>query len=292
VTTPDTAFVKQFGDTITLLVQQLDSRLTGCVMVDNNFKGEKKLYDQYGSDDLIELHGRYEDTPGQLPSHQRRAVTPRYFVGNTYEDPKDALQMLIDPKSAYMQAKQAAANRKKDDVIISAASGSALTGKEGTSTQSFDANNQIAVTYGSGVSNSGMTKAKVLRAKKLLDAAEVDKEDRYAAHTAAQLEDLLNTTEVASSDYNVIKALVQAEINTWVGFMWKHTEQLVTNGSGHRVCLFWQKKGLQLAIQKDTEGRVDQRADKNYVWQVYIRLCLGAVRLEETRVVEAACAES
>lgn len=289
---PNTAFVQQFEDSIKLLAQQMDSRLSGCVMVDNDFKGEKKFYDQYASDDLSEIMTRYADTPIHLPDHRRRVVFPRFFVGNTLEDPKDALQMLIDPKSTYMQAKQMACNRKKDDIIISAMGGTAFTGQNGTTSQAFDANNQIAVTFGSGVANSGMTKAKCLRAKQKLDAAEVEKEDRYAAAGSKQFEDLLNTTEVASSDYNVIRALVQGEINTWIGFMWKHTERLLTNGSSHRLNYFWQKKAIQLAIQKDAEGRVSERPDKNYAWQVYIRLCLGATRLEEARIVEVACAEA
>lgn len=290
--TPDTAFVRQYQNSIIILAQQMDSRLSDCVMVDNDFKGEKKSYERYAADELVEIMSRYADTPVQLPNHSRRTVTPRYFVGNTLEDPKDALQMLIDPKSAYMQGKQMAVNRKKDDIIISAMGGSALTGKDGGSSQAFDSNQQIAVTYGSGSSNSGLTKAKVLRAKKLLDANEIEKEDRYASHTAAQLEDLLNTTEVASSEYNTVKALVQGEISTWVGFMWKHTERLTTDASSHRLLYFWQRKAMQMAISKDAEGRIDERPDKNYAWQVYMRICLGAVRLEEERIVEVACAES
>ncbi len=289
--TPDTAFVRAYQDAISILAQQMETRLRSCVMVDTNFRGEKKFYEQYASDELVEIMSRYEDTPTQLPDHRRRMVTPRYFVGNTLEDPKDALQMLVDPKSTYMQAKQMAAARKTDDLIIAAFGSAAFTGKEGTTSTSFASANQIAVTYGGGGSNTGMTKAKVLHAKRLLDTGEVEKEDRYMVHSAAQMEDLLNTTEVASSDYNTVKSLVQGELNTWVGFTWKHSERLLTSG-GFRLCYAWQKKGMQLAIQKEVEGRVTERPDKNYAWQVYLRMCMGATRLEEARVVEIACAES
>jgi hypothetical protein len=287
--TPNTAFVKQFQDTVTMLVQQSDSRLRGCVMVDTNFKGEKKFYEQYATDSMVELSSRYADTPVQLPDHRRRMVTPRYYVSNTLEDPKDALQMLIDPKSTYMQAKQAAANRQIDDIIIAAFNATAYTGQEGSTTQAFDASNQVSVN--TGATNSGMNKAKVLRAKRLLDAAEVDDNERYAVASARQFEDLLNITEVTSSDYNVVKALVEGSLNTWVGFAWKRSARLGTSNS-NRLCYFWQKKAMQLAIQKDVEGRVDERADKNYALQVYMKLCMGATRLEESRIVEVACAEA
>lgn len=290
--TPDTAFVKQYQDSITILAQQMNTRLRETVMVDTNFKSEKKFYEQYASDDLVEIVSRYADTPIQLPDHRRRAVVPSFFVGNTLEDPTDAKQMLVDPKSTYMQAKQMAAARKVDDIIIAALGGTALTGKEGTTSQSFDSNNKIAVTLGGGGSDVGMNKTKILRAKRLLDAAEVEKEDRYMAHSARQLEDLLNTTEVASSDFNTVKALVEGTLDTWIGFKWKHTERLLIDGSSDRLCYAYQKKGMQLAIANEAEGRVTERPDKNYAWQVYLRICLGAVRLEEARVVEIACDES
>ena len=292
MSTPDTAFVRQYKDTITLLAQQLNSRLRVGVMVDTDFKSEKKFYEQYATDDLVEIMTRYADTPIQLPDHRRRMVTPRFFVGNTLEDPTDAKQMLVDPKSTYMQAKQAAAARKVDDIIIAALGGTAYTGQNGTDSQAFAAANQIAVTYGGGGSDTGLTKAKVLNAKKLLDAGEVEKEERYLAHTAAQMEDLLNVTEVASSDYNSVKALVEGTLGSWVGFNFLHTERLLTDGSSDRLCYAWQKKGMQLAIANEAEGRVTERPDKNYAWQVYMRLCLGGTRLEEARVVEIACAEA
>lgn len=288
---PDVAFVRQYKDAITLLVQQKDSRLQGCVMVDSNWQGDRKYYEQYSTDTMVELTARYQDTPIQLPDHRRRMITARYFVSNTLEDPKDALQMLIDPKSTYMQAKQAAANRKKDDIIIAAFNATAYTGQEGTDSQAFDSANQVAVTYGSGATNSGMTKAKVLKAKRLLDAGEVDVEDRYAVVSAFQLADLLNTTEVASADFNTTKALVEGTLSYWMGFNWKHSERLGTSSS-NRLCYFWQKRAMQLALVKDATGRVDERPDKNYAWQVYLRLVLGATRLEEARIVEVACAEA
>ena len=289
---PSVAFVRQYKDSVMMLAQQAKSRLRECVMVDTDFKAEKKFYDQYASDDFTEIMTRYADTPIQLPDHRRRMVTPRYFVSNTLEDPADAKRMLIDPKSTYMQAKQAAAGREQDDLIIAAFDATAYTGKDGTTSTSFDSDNQVAVTVGGGGAATGLNKAKVLRAKRLLDAGEVDKEDRYIVASAIQLEDMLNVTEVASSDYNSIKALVQGEINTWCGFDWKHSERLQTDTSSYREVIAWQKKGMQLAISKEPDGRVSERPDKNYAWQVYMMLIMGATRLEEARVVQILCSES
>lgn len=287
---PSTAFILQYNNTIYLLAQQMETRLRGAVMVDTNWTGSAKFYDQYNADVAIELNSRYADTPVQLPDFRRRMVTPHYYVSNTLEDPKDALQMAIDPKSTMMAAKAAAFNRATDDLLISALGGTAFTGATGTTSTAFLTANKIVFNQFS--SGNGLTKAKVLSASRLMNAAEVDKSDRYLAHTAAQLEDLLNTTEVTSSDYNVVKALVQGELSTWIGFSFIHTERLLTDAVSSRLCYAWQRNGMQLAIQKDIEGRVDERKDKNYAWQVYMRMCMGATRMEELRCVQIACTEA
>jgi hypothetical protein len=237
---PSTAFVQQYKDAIYLLAQQMDVRLRPSVINDNDFVGEAKYYDQYATDAMVEIMSRYADTPVQMPDHRRRVVYPRFFVSNTLEDPQDALAMLIDPKSAYMQAKIAAAGRQQDDVIISATGGTAYTGKAGGSTATLASTNKVAYNYG-GVS-SGCTKIKCIEAKKILDSFEVDVTDRYAWGTASQLSDLLATTEVTSADYNVVRSLVQGEINTWLGFVWIRTERLTTGTYG-RYMYFMQKKG-------------------------------------------------
>ena len=289
--TPAMADVQQYKNTIYLLAQQLDARTRPCVMVDTDFVGIAKFYDQYNQDSMIELSSRYQDTPVQLPDHKRRYVAPRYFVSSTLEDPVDALQMIIDPKSAYMQAKKAAAERQLDDLVIAAlgaAAGTSGGGGVASTTTALPAAQIL-----SGSANVGMTKAMTISAKMKLDAAEVDSNDRFMLHSAAQLEDLLLTTEVTSADYNIVKPLYEGEVNTWLGFKWIRTERLGLDvaSSTYRLCYAFQKKGIQLAIQKDIEGRLDERPDKNYAWQVYMKMCMGAVRLEEVRVVQVQCAE-
>ena len=287
---PSVIFTQMYSNTIYLLAQQLDTRLRGAVQVDSNWSGQAKFYDQYGQDTAQELLGRYADTPLQNPDFRRRMVSPRFFVSATLEDPKDALQMVQDPKSTMYAAKMAAFNRTTDDLIIAAMGGTSYTGQNGATGVTFTAANQLAYNFGSG--GTGMTKAKVLRASRLLNSYEVEKTERFLAHTAAQLEDLLNTTEVTNSDYNVVKSLVQGELNTWVGFSFIHTERLLTDTSSRRLCYAWQKWAVQLAIQKEIEGRLDERIDKNMAWQIYMKMCMGATRLEENRIIQIAAAES
>ena len=285
---PDVLAKKTYSDNITLLAQQMTSTLRPTVMIDSNFKGLAKFVDQYGAaDDLVELSGRYQDTPVQSGDHQRRMLTPRYFVGNTLEDPTDALAMITDPKGAYLQAKKAAAERKIDDLIIGALGGTAYKGVGGATPVTFPATQLLA-----GVANTGMTKGYCISAMRNLNHNQVEKSDRFMAHTAAQLQDLLLTTDVTSSDFNIVKPLYEGELKTWLGFNWVPCERLTLDAtSTYRECFAYQKKGVVLGIQKEIESRLDERKDKNYAWQIYLKMCMNATRLEEVRVVKIQCVE-
>ena len=110
--------------------------------------------------------------------------------------------MLIDPTSSYARAAAAAIGRAMDDTIISALGGTAKTGKEGTTSTTFPSGQKIA--HASG----GLTIAKLVSAKKLLDAQSVDPSiKRYIVVSPEQIEDLLNSTTVTSSDFNTVNTL-------------------------------------------------------------------------------------
>ena len=136
-----------------------------------------------------------------------------------------------------------------------------------------------------------MNKLKAIEAKTMLDSNEVEPTDRFVACAASQIADLLNTTEITSADFNIVKALVQGELNTWLGFTWVRTQRLLLDGNSNRLCYAYHRMAMQLAIQQDIVGRVDERPDKNYAWQVYLKMCMGATRLEENRIVQIACTE-
>jgi hypothetical protein len=127
----------------------------------------------------------------------------------------------------------------------------------------------------------------------MLDEAEADPSiQRFVACSAKQISNLLNTTEVKSSDFNKVKALAQGELNSFMGFTFIRTERLNVNGSSDRLCYAWAMDGVVLAIGQNPVARINERPDKNYATQVYYSMALGATRLEEEKVVEIACVES
>ena len=280
-----TAFVNQFSANVQLLSQQMGSLLRNTVDIET-VNGEKAFFDQVGSTAAVERTTRNADTPLIETPHQRRMVTMADYEYATLVDDQDKIRLLIDPTSTYARAAAAAMGRKMDDVIIAAFFGDAKTGKDGGSTTSFPAGNQIA--HGS----AGLTVAKLIEAKQKLDENSVDPSiERYIVVSPKQISDLLNTTTVTSADFNTVRALASGSVTSFVGFNFIVSNRLPVDGSSNRRIFAWASDGIKVALGKEPQARIDQRADRSYATQVYYCMTMGATRMEEEKVIEIACQE-
>lgn len=282
-----TAFVEQFGANIDLLSQQKDSRFGGRVREETQ-TGETQFFEQVGPTEVEEATSRHDDTPRMDTPHARRQVTLRTFRWADLIDNADKVRMLIDPTSSYANSAVMSMNRKRDLLIIQAALGTAKTGKAGATSVVLPSTQKIA--HGS----AGLNIAKLLEAKEILDANEVDEDmKRYIAVTSKQVSDLLNTTEIKSSDFNTVKALAMGQINSFLGFEFIRSEQLTQDATPNRQVIAWAEDGV--LISQGTGGtvtRVSERGDKNYSVQVFREETFGSTRMEEKKVVEIACVEA
>ena len=279
-----TAFVNQFSANVSMLSQQMGSLLRSAVDVES-VTGEKAFFDQVGSVAAVARTSRNADTPILETPHSRRQVSLTTYEWADLIDDADKVRMLSDPTSSYARAAAAAIGRSMDDVVIAALGGTAKTGKEGATSTALPAASKIA--HGS----AGLTVAKLVTAKKKLDEGNVDPSiPRYIVVSPEQIEDLLNTTSVTSSDFNTVKALVQGDVDTFVGFKFITSNRLTTDGTSRLTYAFAQD-GLKLAIGKDVMAKIDERADKSYSTQVFYCSTFGATRMEEVKVVEIACNE-
>ena len=140
--------------------------------------------------------------------------------------------------------------------------------------------------------SADLTIAKLLAAKKQLDLQSVDPSiPRYIAVGPNQIEALLGTTQVTSSDFNTVKALATGQVDSFMGFQFIVTNRLSV-ASSIRKCFAWAEDGIKLAVGKDVMAKIDERADKSYSTQVYYCATFSATRMEEEKVVEINCDES
>ncbi len=303
------AFVQQYKSNIFHLSQQKGSRLRGLVRTEMQ-NGKRQFFERLGQTAAIVKTSRHMDTPQIDSAHSRRAVALEDYIWADLIDDEDKIRMLLDPASPYSQAAMWAMGRSMDDVILAALLGNAYSGEAGTTAVALPAAQKIlSATDAAPGTPVTLNVATLRRAKFLFDAADIDPSiQRNLALSAVELKSLLAETEVTNSDYNSVKALVNGELNTFMGFNILRTERLAladqiysssgvidTAGStltGARHCVAWCSDGAVLALGRDMEAKIEKRADKNYATQVFARMSIGATRIEEAKVVEIVCKPS
>ena len=306
--------VQAYASNVLHLSQQKGSRLASSVRKEM-FKGKTEYFDRLASTVALDKTSRNSDTPNEDITHSRRAVTTVTRHWGTLVDKKDKLQNIHSPESEYAQAASNALGRKMDDVIIAAVHGTAVTGETGSGSQSLGNAQKIAAVSGGAISKLNVLALRT--AKQVLDAAEAEGM-RYFVLNASSLNALLGQTEVTSSDYNSVKALVQGELDTFLGFKFIRSERIPlfttydvdnfifntstgvydaagTDISGlgtaatHVSNFAYVGDGCILGMNDGAFSKIEPRSDKSYSMQVYASMDFGSVRMEEAKVVSVAC---
>lgn len=211
--------------------------------------------------------------------HDNQTATLEDWNAAEYTDIFDQAEVNFDEKRELAGAISAAIGRREDQLIIDAldAASSTLT---------------VATTVGGA--GTGWNVAKAREAKRLLDNQGVPMEGRSAVVTATGLSDMLGTTEATSSDYNTVKALVNGEMDTFVGFKWIVIESRDEGGlpkpsTQTSYCYHQQAVGLAVGLEFRTEI--------NYIPEKTSWLCngiykAGAVDIDALGIVEVSTTEA
>jgi len=274
------AMVEQYKATVQLLSQQKGSRLRNSVRVET-VVGKNAFFEQIGAVAAQKKTTRHMDTPQSDTPHFRRRVSPEEYVWADFVDKGDLVRTLINPTSPYAVNAVNAFGRSIDDALIAAASGTAYTGVAGGTATVLPSGQKIVD------DNTGLTLAKLLAIKKIFWDNDVDEDiELHICCSSQQIVDLLGEEELTSGDYQVVQALVQGKINQALGFTFHRSQRLSVDANDIRTCFAWAQDGLLLGIGADIHTRISERADKNYLTQVWCSMDIGATRMEEEKVVE------
>lgn len=282
--TQNLIYAQAYARNIMQLAQQKYSKLISSVYLKPNVRGKTFFQDQIGEWGMAIKGSRNTQTPNNDPVLARRMGTMVDYHDARLLDRGDELRTISDPRSAYSIAAAQALGRQIDSVIGAALVGTAYYGETGSSSITLGTDAISGISHICGTA-SPLTFARVRLAKKILDQEDVEMEERYFITTPDGLEDLLGATEATSSDYNAVKALIRGEIDTWMGFRWIMSNNMPLTGT-LTTCAAFQRYGICTAMADQPMVRTDERTDLSYSWQIYYELNIGAVRLEEARVVK------
>ena len=281
--TPDVSFKHTYSAEVLRLYAARDDKVRDAVTVKTGIMGKSYNFERLGSSDLGTVTTRHQPVIVLQPVHSVRRVTFTDKSGAILLDRHDEIKMAIQPKNAYAQNHSDAYARFINDLVIDAAVASAVAvdAADATSNVSIGAGQQIAA------GSIGLTFEKVLQASRILNTNNVPKTGRTFMISPQALEDLLQETEVTSSDFSQLMALKQGTLNApWMGFTWIETTQLNIT-SLTRTCLAFHKDAIGLCIPLELEVDVSRRNDlASNPWQINAIASAGCVRLQEEGVVQ------
>ena len=296
-----TIMVRQYHDNITHLLEQKGGTVKNLVRNESQ-SSEKQFYEQIGSIQAEPVTTRFAESPQANTSFDRRMVTiAPYHVGD-FIDKFERVQTLADPSSAIVQNFVKALQREADRIAYQAMFGVAYTGKEGTTSETYSTGLSSAggpvIGVDFGAANAALTIAKLIEAGRAATALFWDPDEQmHLLYNAAGRADLLNTTQVTSSDYNSVKALVSGQVTGFMGFefhVWEGYVLLGTNvmrgtgGGSEVVDMFpvFTKGSVLFATGIEIETEITRRADRSFHWYAYARAMYGATRMEANRVLK------
>ncbi len=251
--------------------------LRECVTVRTGVVGEAYKFTRMGKGLANQKASQADVTPMDI-SHARQTANLENWNAPEYTDIFDQAEVNFDERSELAQTIAKAIGRREDQIIIDTMAGITYN----------TTNDQDADTGFSATVATNLTVAELRTAAKHLNDIEAPDDERYCLTNAQGLDALLATTEITSADYNSVKALVQGEVDTFMGFKFKKVGTRVEGGipgsAGASQAYMWHKAAIGIAVGIDMKTTIDWVAQKTS-WLANGMYKAGAVAREPQGIV-------
>jgi hypothetical protein len=273
-----TAFVTLF-DAEVKQAYQANAVLRPAIRVRSGVEGSTYKFPKIGKGVAQVRIPQSDVTPLNVTYGQVTATLADYIAAE-YSDIFMQAKVNFDERSELVKVVAAAIGRRQDQLIVDALVASSTS-------------NTVASSVGGA--NTNMNLDKLIAAKKALDAKNVPMDNRHIVIHANNLAGMLGETKVTSSDFNTVKALVQGEINTFLGFTFHVVGDRDEGGlplsSGDRKVYAFHRDAVGMA-----EG-IAPKTEINYIpektsFLVASMFSAGAVAIDAEGIVEITCDEN
>jgi|TARA_R110000868_G_scaffold82475_2_gene232887 hypothetical protein len=271
-----TAFVDLF-DSEVKQAYQAESVLRGTMRTRTGVAGNTVKFPTIGKGVATLRVPQTDVTPLNVTYGQVTATMEDYIAAE-YSDIFQQSHINFDERSELVQVVSKSIARRMDQIMIDA-----LNAASGTTA--------VATSIGGATTNMNIEKLRATA--KAMNQNNVPSEGRHLLMHASQLDALLGETEITSQDFASVKALVQGEINTFMGF------KILTVGDrdegglpkpSTRTCFAWHKDSMGYAES------MAQKTEVNYVpektsFLVSSMFSAGSVSIDGAGIVKIACTE-
>lgn len=275
--TIDKVYIQTFERNVRHLAQQADTRLRRFV-TEKATDGQKHNWERLGSGEAsLKASARVATPTSDLPWSRRVSLAQTYHMGETVEQ-EDVVQMLVDPNSNVSMAIANGMKRKIDDILIAAATGTALNGDGSTS--AFPAGQLV------GDGTAPISIDNILEVQEKFYKNDIDPDESKVMVISPTVQrKLMSLMEVTSGDYQNSKALATGMLPNWMGFDWVVSNRLLVPAAGQISCLAFTKRALGFQVNKDVTAKVAEDPSLSFAWRIYAHMTMGAVRTEDEHIV-------
>jgi hypothetical protein len=275
---------------------------------------------------------RFGDSPVSELDYSRRRVSRNPFEDGQFMDWADVVRMGTDPRSNKLTAMRNKFLRQEDIILDQSMLGVAQGGDNGETDVAFGAGltdaNIVAIGLGAaaGKSEAGFNYLKFIDTLERFGSNNVDIEMYQPCFkiSYAQWEDMMqddkfinfdytgaapidgmrptmvrdymgckfivsnvlpyaaDITPTVATDFNIADSDIDQTTGSWAD----------TDSTDVRICTAFVSDAALLEINPDITTEIDKRSDKGFNWYAYLKMDLGAVRMEEEKVVAIPCDQS
>lgn len=271
------AAVQEFGSEVKHEYQAMQT-LRQTVTIRTGVTGDAYKFTRMGKGLANQKATQADVTPMDI-QHGRQTASLDNWNAPEYTDIFDQAEVNFDEKSELAQTIAHALGRREDQIIIDTMAAGTYSATPGNDA---DKGQQVTI--------AGAMTVKQLREAALLGLTKrsVPAADRTIAITANGVNQLLATTPVTSADFNTVRALVNGELNTFLGLNFKLISARAEGGlpgEDTTTCqaFVYHKSAVGYAVGIDMKTTIDWVAQKTS-WLCNGMLKAGAVIRENAGI--------
>jgi len=256
---------------------QASRALAGVTRERTNVEGNQVKFPKIGKGTATVRVPQTDVTPLNVTYSQVTASMSDYIAAE-YSDIFHQAKVNFDERRELVQVVGNAIGRRMDQLVIDALNAASSPSTVGTDV---------------GGTTTNLNLAKLLAAKKALDAKNVPQEGRCMVIHANGLSALLDETELTSSDFATVKSLSRGELDSFLGF------RFVMLGDRDEGGLPLPSTRTSFAFHRDAVGlgiSMNQKSEINYVpektsFLVSSMFSAGAIAIDDEGIVKISSTE-
>lgn len=287
----------EFEQSVLSLAQQKQSAL-GPFCSRGSVHSTSKRYSNLAKIAAVQRTQRHAPTPDTPQTLSNRWTVQQMWELHDWIDRFDeARSILTDQAGDFVTNFVSALNRTEDSVILTAMGGTAVTGQTGTGTSALPSGSKVAVNDhdfdpDAGSADTALTVYKLQKARRLMGGATGNIDGLVEVATPwSQLMALCSDVRFANWWNNPARPLATSDFSGYMGYRFHPYEDslIQLDANADELVYVWIDRAVRVDTLQPLFSRITEDKDHSYDLDVYASSTIGAVRRDDSLVIQIAC---